>query len=221
MIGVVHSKHKDNRSKVFDILQGRQATAFPISVSNYTASTFYLLTFIFMSETKLNLLVVAVRPNHPSGKRNRAGITFTTEATVYEVTKDQEATIREDQFLRIIERGTALDDAMTAYMKNGGTLGSKQAPKAQKTEDLPPPPPPAELPPVVPPVEGESGTKDPADIPPVETTIVPPVETEGKPISRMSKVELIAGLEAKGMKSGTDFQPEATNKDLAALLSSF
>lgn len=70
-----------------------------------------------MSETAKITIVVAVMPNHPSGHRNRAGFTFTTQPTVYEVTTEQETEIRADKFLRIIERGTALDDAMSAYKK--------------------------------------------------------------------------------------------------------
>ena len=56
--------------------------------------------------------------------------------------------------------------------------------------------------------------KEQEDVPPA-TPEVP--ET---PISRMNKDQLVAALEAKGLVSGTDFQPDAKNKDLAALLSS-
>lgn len=200
----------------------------PKSVSSNTLQgTFYLLTFHFMSETKLIPLVACVKPNHPSGQRNRAGFTFTTFPKVYEVTFPQEAMIRDDQFLRIIERGTAFEDAMIAYRKSGGTLGTKAKANVSQEANLTPP---ATI--VVPPVttdlvpnaadltSNEGSGKDPADIPPADTTIVPPVAPEGKPIGRMNKEELIAGLEKKGLKSGTDFQPDASNKNLAALLSS-
>lgn len=43
-------------------------------------------------------------------------------------------------------------------------------------------------------------------------------QPEAKPISRMNKEELIAGLEAKGLKADVDFDPDANNKDLAELL---
>lgn len=70
-----------------------------------------------MSENTKKTMVVAVMPNHPSGQRNRAGFTFTSVPAVFEVTEDQEKMIREDKFLRIIERGTAFDDAMSNYKK--------------------------------------------------------------------------------------------------------
>lgn len=55
-----------------------------------------------------------------------------------------------------------------------------------------------------------------ADVPPA----TPEAEVPETPISRMNKEQLVAALEAKGLVSGTDFQPDAKNKDLAALLSS-
>lgn len=173
-----------------------------------------------MSET-IGLLVVSVRPNHPSGKRNRAGFTFTTEPTAYEVTEEQEKQIREDQFLRIIERGTALDDAMSAYYRNGGKIGAKKTANAPKTSD-PAPSADQNTPPAsnTPDAEGNKEGKKTEDIPPAAGDNLTPAEKTAKPIARMSKEELIAGLEAKGLKAGTDFQPEATNKNLAALLSS-
>ena len=69
------------------------------------------------AENEIKTLVVCVKPNHPSGKRNRAGFTFTTQPLVVEVTEEQEKIIKEDSFLRIIERGTAYDDAMRDYKK--------------------------------------------------------------------------------------------------------
>lgn len=69
-----------------------------------------------MSEKK-SLIVAAVMPNHPSGTRRRAGFVFTVEPIVYEVTEEQRKEILADQFLRIITKGTALDDAMQAYKK--------------------------------------------------------------------------------------------------------
>lgn len=69
-----------------------------------------------MSEKK-SLIVAAVMPNHPSGTRRRAGFVFTVEPVVYEVTEEQRKEILADQFLRIVTKGTALDDAMQAYKK--------------------------------------------------------------------------------------------------------
>lgn len=57
-----------------------------------------------MSTEKTTVLVVAVRPNHPAGRRNRAGITFTTEAVAYDVTNEQKAAILADEYLRVIDK---------------------------------------------------------------------------------------------------------------------
>ena len=43
-------------------------------------------------------------------------------------------------------------------------------------------------------------------------------QPEAKPISRMNKEELIAWLVAKGLVADTDFDVDASNKDLAELL---
>lgn len=192
-----------------------------------------------MSEnTEIKTLVVAVMPNHPSGQRNRAGFTFTTQPTVYEVTAEQEKMIREDKFLRIIERGTALDDAMSAYKKksnwssdesNAGSTepseplknedsdaGNKNPTEDKGSDETTSPDANSEGNPEDP---KDPEVKDPADIPPADENKQPEAAS-AKPISRMSKDELIAGLEAKGLKAGEGFNPEATNKDLAALLSS-
>lgn len=139
-------------------------------------------------KNEIKTLVVCVMPNHPSGTRNRAGFTFTTTPVVFEVTAEQEKAIREDKFLRIIERGTALDDAMSAYKKK---LTDSSIPE-------------------------ENSSNEWSEAPKNEEWS----EEKAKPIARMNKEELIAGLEAKWLKAGEGFNPEANNKDLAALLAS-
>ena len=67
------------------------------------------------SETKL--IVVCTQQNHPTGKRNRAGLTFTEAPQAFEVTAEQEALIRADECLRVIEKGTARQDAVDTYEK--------------------------------------------------------------------------------------------------------
>jgi len=168
-----------------------------------------------MTEKK-SLIVAAVMPNHPSGTRRRAGFVFTTEALVYEVTEEQRKEILADQFLRIVTKGTALDDAMQAYKKKceGSSDSSdiESAPSAESSDNA------SNLAPVAStdPSTDEDKGSDPSTAP-ASTESEP--ETE-KPISRMNKAELIAELEKKGLVAGTDFEPEAWNKKLAALLSS-
>lgn len=179
-------------------------------------------------------LVVCVRPNHPAGQRNRAWFTFTEVPTVFKVTAEQEKSIREDQFLRIIERGTAYDDAMSNYKKKFDA-SSETSPEPLKNE--------SEWSENKNPTETSSDTsnanpdenngenpadpkdpetKDPADIPPSDEWSKDPEDQKpaAKPVSRMNKEELVAGLEVKWLKAGEGFDPNASNKDLAALLSS-
>lgn len=172
-----------------------------------------------MSEKK-TLIVAAVMPNHPSGTRRRAGFVFGVDPVVYEVTEEQRKEILADQFLRIITKGTALDDAMQAYKKK--SEGSSElsdiesAPSADASNS------PENLAPAAwndPSADedkesGFSSEPAPSDASPAEPA------AEAKPVSRMNKDELIAELEKKGLVAGKDFEPAASNKKLAALLSS-
>lgn len=172
-------------------------------------------------------LVVCVKPNHPAGRRNRAWFTFTDIPTVVEVTAEQEKIIREDQFLRIIEKGTAYEDAMSAYNKKSNPKPQENA--SEWSEDQKPDETSSDTSNANPDAIGDENsadpkdpeTKDPADIPPSDEWSKDPEDQKpAKPISRMNKEELIAGLEAKWLKAGEGFDPNASNKDLAALLSS-
>ena len=67
---------------------------------------------------------------------------------------------------------------------------------------------------------GPSSEPASSDASPSAPAPAPAPAPEGKPVSRMNKGELIAELEKKGLVAGKDFEPEAGNKKLAALLSS-
>lgn len=172
-----------------------------------------------MSEKK-SLIVAAVMPNHPSGTRRRAGFVFTVEPLVYEVTEEQKKEILADQYLRIITKGVALSDAMEAYKKK--SEGSSElsdiesAPSSDGSNN------PENLAPAAwnDPSADEDKESGPSSEPASSYASPDEPAVEAKPISRMNKAELIAELEKKGLVSGKDFEPEAGNKKLAALLSS-
>lgn len=165
-----------------------------------------------MSEQK-TLIVAAVMPNHPSGTRRRAGFVFTVEPVVYEVTEEQRKEITADPYIRIITKGVALSDAMQAYKKKSET--SSEEPKEPSESG-------SNNPPVDSEVTGIAQNPEiTPDVPPSEPSSEPETPSEiEKPISRMNKAELIVELEKKGLVAGKDFEPEAGNKKLAALLQS-
>lgn len=57
-------------------------------------------------------IVVRLVANHPTGTRNRAGFTFTENPSVVEVNESQLEAIQNDQYLRIITKGTAFLQGM-------------------------------------------------------------------------------------------------------------
>lgn len=67
--------------------------------------------------SELKMIVVCTQQNHPTGRRNRAGLSFTAAPAAYEVTAEQEAAIKADPFLRIVEKGTARQDAIDNFQK--------------------------------------------------------------------------------------------------------
>lgn len=154
-------------------------------------------------------------PNHPSGTRRRAGFVFTVEPVVYEVTEEQRKEILADQYLRIITKGVALSDAMEAYKKKSEGSSEESEVPAENGSNSPESDPSVD--PEVTGVQQNPELPSNPDVPPADPST--PV-VEAKPISRMNKAELIAELEKKGLVSGKDFEPEAGNKKLAALLSS-
>ena len=87
-----------------------------------------------MSEkTEIKTLVVAVMPNHPSGQRNRAGFTFTTQPTVYEVKAEQEKLKAERDLQRIeveakqkVASAKAEADALVARAQAAGFTAFEQ-----------------------------------------------------------------------------------------------
>lgn len=60
----------------------------------------------------METIVVRLLPNHPTGKRNRAGFTFTETPVSIEVTEEQLVAIQNDTCLKIITAGTAYEQGL-------------------------------------------------------------------------------------------------------------
>lgn len=181
-------------------------------------------------------IVVRVKPSHPTGSRNRAWFKFWFEPAFVEVTPEQKKMIEADAYLIILEKWTAfeqgleneaanLDDGVDTQSDDQASDDSEsdeddeQADETQTTENVA----------WNDGAETSDGDDEGADEQSegAEGTQTAEgseqqsnQEEAAKPISRMNKAELIAGLEAKGKVAGTDFDPAASNGNLAALLSS-
>lgn len=181
-------------------------------------------------------IVVRVKPSHPTGSRNRAWFKFWFEPAFVEVTPEQKKMIEEDAYLIILEKWTAfeqgleneaanLDDGADAQSDDQTSDDSEsdeddgQADETQTAENVA----------WNDGAETSDGDDDGADAQSEGTEGNQTAEGSeqqsnqeeaAKPISRMNKAELIAGLEAKGKVAGTDFDPAASNGNLAVLLSS-
>jgi hypothetical protein len=64
-----------------------------------------------MAKEKLHKIVVRLLANHPTGSRKRAGFVFGQNPSSVEVTDEQLAQIKEDQYLTIVTKGEALKQA--------------------------------------------------------------------------------------------------------------
>lgn len=62
--------------------------------------------------SELETIVVRVIPGHPTGSRNRAWFQFGTSPSFVEVTPEQKAIIEADEYLKIIEAWTALEQGL-------------------------------------------------------------------------------------------------------------
>lgn len=63
--------------------------------------------------SELETIVVRVLPGHPTGSRNRAWFQFGTSPSFVEVTPEQKAIIEADQYLKIIDSWTALEQGLS------------------------------------------------------------------------------------------------------------
>ncbi len=121
---------------------------------------------------------------------------FTEEPKTVEVTEEQLQAIKNDPVLKILkdkpeeEKAPEITDDPAVVW-----TGQQEEPKT---------------------VEGGQTTETADQTKTAEATNT--TAPEAKPISRMNKDELVAGLVAKGLKPDVDFDPDANNKDLAELL---
>lgn len=91
---------------------------------------------------KLKTIVVRLKPNHPGGKRNRAGFSFSSKPTAVQVTPEQEEMIVADKHLLLITKGEAVKQAMKELQAKGEQNKAQGAPEPQ-TQEAPSEPAPA------------------------------------------------------------------------------
>lgn len=85
-----------------------------------------------MSKTQTETIRARLRdPNHPTGKRNRAGLQFTTDVQEYEVTPEQFALIESDPAIHIMGN-RAVEEDPTDDEETGQT-GTNQTPDTTTT----------------------------------------------------------------------------------------
>ena len=134
------------------------------------------------------LIVVRLKPNHPSWSRRRAGFCFNEIAQAIEVSKSKEDIIKNDNCLLVITKGTAYKEAVKIYK------GSKKDIIQDDKKDI---------------IQDDKKEQEP------KTT---QDEKKGKEVSKMNKLELVEALKQAGLEENKDFNAAAPMPALKELL---
>lgn len=87
-----------------------------------------------MSKTHTETIRARLRdPNHPTGKRNRAGLQFTTDVQYYEVTPEQFALIESDPAIHIMGAKVQEEEGSDDDTNTGATVTTQTPPATTTT----------------------------------------------------------------------------------------